>query len=57
MKFAKEVLDEHNKYRRIHGVQPLKLDTNVNIISSAPLLIDRHVWFTTISWKALSDQY
>ena len=30
MKFAKEVLDEHNKYRRMHGVQPLTLNTKVN---------------------------
>ncbi|XP_023323601.1 Golgi-associated plant pathogenesis-related protein 1 [Eurytemora carolleeae] len=25
MKFAQEVLDEHNKYRKLHGVPPLKL--------------------------------
>ena len=30
MKFAKEVLDAHNKYRRMHGVQPLTLSTKVN---------------------------
>ena len=29
MKFAQEVLDEHNKYRKKHGVQPLKLSDSV----------------------------
>ncbi|XP_023323602.1 Golgi-associated plant pathogenesis-related protein 1 [Eurytemora carolleeae] len=29
MRFAKEVLDEHNKYRRMHGVPPLTLSTSM----------------------------
>lgn len=32
MKFAREVLDEHNKYRKMHGVNPLKLNSKVFLL-------------------------
>jgi len=38
MKFAKEVLDEHNKYRRMHGVPPLTLSTSVKFHKSIKLI-------------------